>query len=229
MASLTVYRNSGVGNKPAKHPKAKLRTSSGWELVLPFAPTTVEHGGLSPVFAVLDRPGRKPLLREAGQPMRTLTFTGLLARPDHQDDVEWYIARLRKLASTGHQVTFTYGPLESGTWRITDLAIEVNARQHGTNKATRATYTMTLAEAVDDVASLGPTTGGAKTTTTKTTTSTKKKATPKRHTVKSGDTLSRIASRYYGNANLWRRIATANKIRDPRKLKVGQRLTIPPK
>lgn len=229
MASLTVYRNSGVGNKRAAHPKAKLRTSSGVELELPFAPTTVEHGGLTPVFATLDRPGRKPLLRAGNEPIRTVTFTGLLARADHQDDVEWYLARLRKIGGLGHQVTFTYGPLESGTWRITDLTITVTARQHGTNKATRATYSITLAEAVDEVASLGPTTGGAKTTTATKTSSKKKKAAAKKHTVKRGDTLSRIASRYYGNANLWRRIATANKIRDPRKLKVGQRLTIPAK
>lgn len=226
MASLSVYRNSGITRR-AKHPKAKLRTTSGIEFVFPFAPTTVEHGGLAAVFSTLERPGRKPLLRQSGQPIRTLTFTGLLAGMDHQTSIEGHIALLRRIAATGHRVTFTYGPLESGTWRVTDLIFTVERRQHGTNHATRATYTLTLVEAVDDTPSTGPTTGGAKRTTT--TTSKKAKPAARKHTVKRGETLAKIAARYYGNANLWRKIATANKVRDPRKVKIGQRLTIPPK
>lgn len=49
------------------------------------------------------------------------------------------------------------------------------------------------------------------------------------YTVKVGDTLSKIAARkdVYGDAKKWKRIATANHIRDPKKLKVGQVLKIP--
>lgn len=50
---------------------------------------------------------------------------------------------------------------------------------------------------------------------------------PKSYRVRKGDTLNKIASRYYGNSGLWKKIATANKIRDPKSLKVGQKLRIP--
>jgi nucleoid-associated protein YgaU len=49
--------------------------------------------------------------------------------------------------------------------------------------------------------------------------------------VKSGDSLSKIAKREYGNANDWKRIFEANKdiIKDPNKIVPGQKLKIPPK
>lgn len=49
--------------------------------------------------------------------------------------------------------------------------------------------------------------------------------------VKSGDSLSKIAKREYGDANLWTRIFEANKdvLKDPDKIFPGQKLKIPPK
>jgi LysM repeat protein len=47
------------------------------------------------------------------------------------------------------------------------------------------------------------------------------------HTVKRGDTLGRIAKRYYGAANRFPLIVSANRITDPDRLKIGQRLVIP--
>ncbi|MCC6609089.1 MAG: LysM peptidoglycan-binding domain-containing protein [Burkholderiales bacterium] len=49
--------------------------------------------------------------------------------------------------------------------------------------------------------------------------------------VVSGDSLSKIAKREYGNANEWTRIFEANKdiIKDPNKIFPGQKLKIPPK
>ena len=45
--------------------------------------------------------------------------------------------------------------------------------------------------------------------------------------IKMGDTLSTIAAEVYRNPRLWRIIAEANKLDDPRNLEVGKRLTIP--
>lgn len=45
--------------------------------------------------------------------------------------------------------------------------------------------------------------------------------------IKAGDTLSSIAGELYGDPGLWRTIAAANGLDDPRRLKPGQRLTIP--
>jgi nucleoid-associated protein YgaU len=49
------------------------------------------------------------------------------------------------------------------------------------------------------------------------------------YTVKSGDTLSKIAKEFYGNANAYMKIFEANKgtLSDPDKIKPGQVLTIP--
>ena len=49
--------------------------------------------------------------------------------------------------------------------------------------------------------------------------------------VKSGDSLSKIAKREYGDANAWKAIFEANKdiLKDPNKIFPGQKLKIPPK
>jgi nucleoid-associated protein YgaU len=49
------------------------------------------------------------------------------------------------------------------------------------------------------------------------------------YTVKSGDTLSKIAKDFYGDANAYHRIFEANrdKLKDPNKIDVGQVLNIP--
>jgi len=52
---------------------------------------------------------------------------------------------------------------------------------------------------------------------------------PRTYTVVPGDTLSKIAKHYYGQANEWSKIFEANKetIKNPDMIKVGQVLTIP--
>jgi len=47
------------------------------------------------------------------------------------------------------------------------------------------------------------------------------------HPVKSGETLSSIAAKYYGNASRWRFIANENDINDPRRLEVGTVVNVP--
>jgi nucleoid-associated protein YgaU len=53
----------------------------------------------------------------------------------------------------------------------------------------------------------------------------------KTYVVVSGDSLSKIAKREYGNASEWKRIFEANKdiLKDPDKIYPGQKLKIPPK
>ena len=55
-------------------------------------------------------------------------------------------------------------------------------------------------------------------------------ASPRSHTVVSGDTLARIARKYYGNSGTWPKILEANKatLADPTKLKPGMVLVLPP-
>lgn len=49
---------------------------------------------------------------------------------------------------------------------------------------------------------------------------------PITHTVRAGESLGKIAERYYKNHRLWRRISEHNDI-DPSKLRVGQQIEIP--
>lgn len=50
------------------------------------------------------------------------------------------------------------------------------------------------------------------------------------YTVQPGDTLSKIAKQFYGNANSYMRIFEANRdqLDDPNMIRVGQTLAIPP-
>lgn len=47
------------------------------------------------------------------------------------------------------------------------------------------------------------------------------------YTVVSGDTLSKIAKRFYGDANHYHQIAAANDIDNPDLIRVGQQLKLP--
>jgi nucleoid-associated protein YgaU len=47
------------------------------------------------------------------------------------------------------------------------------------------------------------------------------------YTVKAGDNLSKISKLFYGDANQYPKIAKANDLADPDKIKVGQSLKIP--
>jgi nucleoid-associated protein YgaU len=49
------------------------------------------------------------------------------------------------------------------------------------------------------------------------------------HEVKKGDTLSKIAQQYYGDASLYMKIFEANQdtLKNPNLIKVGQKLRIP--
>lgn len=48
------------------------------------------------------------------------------------------------------------------------------------------------------------------------------------YTVKSGDSLSKISKFFYGNANKYSEIASANNISNPDLIKVGEEINVPP-
>jgi nucleoid-associated protein YgaU len=54
---------------------------------------------------------------------------------------------------------------------------------------------------------------------------------PERYTVVAGDSLSKIAKKYYGDASQWKRIFEANRdqIENPDLIQPGWKLAIPPK
>lgn len=56
-----------------------------------------------------------------------------------------------------------------------------------------------------------------------------KAAAPRTYTVLAGDNLSKIAKKFYGDANKWKKIFEANKdtIKNPDLIKIGQVLRVP--
>ena len=47
------------------------------------------------------------------------------------------------------------------------------------------------------------------------------------YTIQSGDSLSKISKHFYGDANKYQKIASANSISDPNKIQAGKTITIP--
>lgn len=216
--------------------KAALISDSGVRLILPFAPREVDHGGWADRWDTIDRPQRRPLVRHAGDGLPTMSFDVLLARWDHQQPVEDYIAKLRNLAVGESRVTVLgMGINETGPWQLTGVQVKTLLRQEGTNAITRAVASLDFTLAVDVVvagvkkppAKKGPASGGSKRTAPKG----KGSSTAKAYTVKKGDSLQKIADTFYGDPNEWPRIANANPkhARVPRWLAPGMVLTIPPK
>jgi nucleoid-associated protein YgaU len=83
-----------------------------------------------------------------------------------------------------------------------------------TGKTTRAVATISLEEVLADTPRQNPTSGGP--------------AGNRAHVVAAGDSLASIAFREYDDAALWRGLADLNGIDDPMRLRIGQRLLVPP-
>lgn len=225
--------------KVTKPPVARARTatlvsSRGRRLVLPFAPVETTLDGLPAAYQTVARTGRAPLLLPAGAQLNTWHGSLLLANEDWHVSVQPLVDTLTAIVAAGDSVTFTYGGPERGRWRITSCPIDVQLRTPS-GDTSRASIDLTLTEASDVAAHVGPLSGGAR-----------KPAPPKgkgpagghastrphpgaptSYVVRQGDTLSGIAGRVYGDPNDWHRIADANHIRDPRTLAIGRKLTIP--
>lgn len=216
MAALTISLPR-VQPPPAKRPR--LRTEKGIEFEFPYAPRGSSLGGLADPVTVQARPGRKPLTLRDGDNIASLDLGIVLAKLDHQQPVETYINQLRRIAESGQRVTILgLSPQERGPWRIDDLTITGELRRQGDNAITRATATLSLVEASDANPKVGPVSGGH---------GGKGGKRPKFYKVRKGDTLRKIANRFYGDPGVWRQIAKANGIKNPDKLKVGRKLKLP--
>lgn len=111
-------------------------------------------------------------------------------------------------------VTFHWGDLHSFKAVISDLALTYTYFST-TGIPLRASLALTLHqyEPANSYGPQNPTSG-----------------TPKPHQVhrvQSGETLDRIAARYYGDSTRWRTLAGANAIADPLSLRPGSLLSIP--
>lgn len=219
MAALTITQRRPIPPAPPPAKRARLRTEKGTEFEFPYAPRGTSLGGLASPVSVQSRPGRKPLALLDGGNLASLDLVFQLAHFDHQLPVEGMINRLRQIAESGHRVTVLgMSPQERGPWRVDDLSISGELRRQGTNELTRAVVSLSLVEASDANPKVGPVSGGHSGNDGKR---------PKFYVIRKGDTLRKIANRFYGDPSVWRQIAKANGIKNPDKLKVGRKIKLP--
>lgn len=213
-------------NRKIEHRKMVIETEdSKTRFIVPFAPRAVQMGALANNWAQIERPGRQALLQKAGPLLKTQGFSLFLGSRDQQLNIEPQLETLVDIAKSAKRVRVTYGRFESGLWRITGLSWTSELRSRTTNYITRATVEVELTEASDAGKATGPVTGGINNKSGSK--STADKPAIRYYTYRKGDTLSKLAVKFYHDASKWKRIADANKIKDPKKIKVGQRLKIP--
>lgn len=209
----------------------------------------LDLSGLADEWSETPRPGGRPLLERIGPRLRTMelrsTF-GLAANVDANGQglpVLNPILTLTALASPSSAdagtVRLAYSDLESsgkiargGGWVITELDVHTRRRRQGDNAVNRAEVTLTLKESSRAVIPGPPSAVPTATPAKPVGPPPPKPASPappaaRRYTVRQGDTPWKIAVAMYGDGNRWPAIMTANRLRDPRRLRVGQILSIP--
>jgi LysM repeat protein len=177
--------------------------------------------------------------RVVGKNVPMLTFTGGQSRSlnlelffdtlESGDDVRKHLNKLWKLVMIDEKnknratnrarpplCTFHWGPNWSFQAAITSLSVRYTLfREDGT--PVRATASVTFQEGRDDEVQ-------AQTNATAS-----EQSGQRVRTVQAKDNLPLIAQQEYGDASQWRPIADANNLDNPRDIKPGQQLVIPPK
>lgn len=223
-----------VAGRAAPPDRKRVTLKLGTEvLTLPVTSETVVNSDVSPAWAEVGRPGREPLLRQTAPRLWKVQLQVVFVLPGGMRSVEGGLVTLHRFASDPHPVLVSYSLLESGFWRITDMPIKSTRKHPITNETVRAEVTISLTREPNPPSTVPgrPSSTAAAPTRAATPGVTTKPATKApavtRYAVKSGDTLSKIAARFYGSASLFPLIATANKIKNPNLIKPGQVLTIP--
>lgn len=194
----------------------------------PFGEAEPKPAGGAPKIDRIARPRRKDLTEVNGHEAKQTIISfwidryASLARGEGIK-VESMITTLEKMYYNSRELIVLGDPpgcipddyhLSPGTrWWIEVLTYDDGAIRNSTGKRVRTSGLLTLTEIVDDnrIEALR-----------------KKKlqAKKKKYTVKKGDTLAKIASKYKVKGG-WKALAKLNNIRDPRKLKVGQVIRLP--
>lgn len=202
-------------------------------LRVPYAPREVTYTRGSD-YADVARVGKKPALVWKNTTRKEISMTLTVAdkygasnsptAPKLLVSADSTTDQITGWADRGTRLRVTYGPYESGIWRITNLSIRsIQRTSESNNQFTLAELTITFTEVVDPKVGTGPVSGGVKPAPSKTTSAPKTRT----YTVRKGDTLWGISIKYYGTGTKWRKIADANKIKNVNSIKPGQVLKIP--
>lgn len=205
-----------AGDSGRRPVTAYLETENGVRVDLPFAPRELTVDGFAATFARLNRPGLAPLTVRNGVGTTGVSFTAILGHLDRDEPIGDTIAALRKVAAAGPRVRFSYSDVEAGWWRIDSLSIQIVDR-NPLQQPTRANASFQLIADVSTgpVPIAPPAAGGGRGW--------------RMHVWRRGDTWHKVARRYLGDGSRWPEITKANRIRNPRSIRPGRRLRIPPR
>lgn len=238
MATVVVSQNAAVqraneiarniNRRSGNHRRMTIALASGGSpITVPYAPRAVNHSDLTPGYTEIDRAMGSPIIRRNPPRLRKMSFTLFFGSTSPDASQHDRILSLVNIARGRREVRVNYGRFETGLWRINSLSIDSNMRNRQ-GEITRAEVSVEFIASEMSPINRGPVSGGNRGPVSGGNKGTRgKKKRPKFYRVKRGDTLSKIAVRFYGNAKAWKRIATANKIKNPRKLKVGRKLRLP--
>lgn len=233
-ATRLVTRKTSKGKKLTR--MMRIETEDGKiGIDIPYAPMNVTYGGFGREWVEVERDGRNPVVVSTAMRNRTLSFDIYIGQPGTSVDPYKRSAYtrldiLRKLSETSKRIRIYYDGMASRYWHLTEYSFESERRASTDSAVVGATASLTFI-AVADFVSTGPVTGGVKpkpkSSSSKKKSSSKPKPKKRYHTVKRGDTLSGLAVKYYKNATKWRKIADANKIKNPNTIPAGKRLWVP--
>ena len=210
--------------RPAQATTMAVTTEDGKRYTLYSAARGFEFGEVAR-FGNIDREGLKPLTRNLGAGLKTLSFSHTIASLDYQQSIEHFITPLMRLARDGKKIRIVGGSteFEQGVWwNIKALPLS-GVQRAKDNRISRATLSWSLEEWVDVTANIvrvipapppapAPAPAPART-----------------HRVVPGDTLWGIATAYLGAGIRWPEIYALNSalIRDPHWIFPGQVFRIP--
>lgn len=184
----------------------------------PYAPKKVTYSGYENTYEEISRPDRKPIIRRSGESLRRMSMELFVGAPTMQTEHNTELQTLETLAASRLPLTVEYDPRTWGYWHITSLSYDSVERREVDDVITRAVVQIEFTEVPDKTAF----TLNEKTKYNYTNR-------PKTYKAKKGESLREIVKKFYGTANrkIIKAVAKANKIKNPKHIKPGQKIKLP--
>lgn len=215
MAVVTVKKPRKSTAK--RHPHVTVVSAAG-SVTLGTTDEEVAYSGLGSTWVEVDRPGTTALARRAKRNRMRAVATAMLIEGFNGQSVEQQMLTLDKICASSATCGVSYAEMAGHRWNLIEVSSKTIDRRPMTNVVKHADVTLTFLVDIDE----------------RLTTAVSRKSKPgsdkgssskrKTTTVRKGETLSKIAARVYGNANRAGELAKLNKIRNPKSIKVGQKI-----